>query len=354
MSNFMASNGAVYSDYWDINASGYNARVSDGEHPVAGAALKAAFAAVPPASSPTVMPPPGPILWVGAAETPTPTSVSVNFSPPYGGGAPSHFVILYRTSGTSSWSTYGTAQCVGTQSLCGLKPGTSYDVSVMAVNAGGSGPQSAPISLSTLAPPPPAAQPPGPILWVGVGGSATATSLSINFSPPYGGGAPSSYTILFRKTGSSSWATYGSVASVGCQTLGKLQSGTSYNVSVEAVNAAGSGPQSAFLSLSTLSGASSAAALPGVIPWIGQGQASTNNTISINFCPPNVGGAPTGYVIMIRISGQSAWQKYGVVTWTGWQTLGGLVQGTSYDTEVYATNAAGSGQPSAVYTDSTL
>jgi hypothetical protein len=383
MINFMKSNGAAYSDYWDISASGYDASVSNGEHPTAGADLKAAYASAPAAplvNNPAISPP-GPILWVGAGGSPTTSSVSINFSPPYGGGAADHFEILYRPSGTSSWATYGTAEVVGTQSLTGLSPGTSYDVSVMGVNAGGSGPQSSPIALSTLsaAALPPAAPVvpvgrvvpvalvapvtpmtpmtpvvPGVIPWIGQGDVSTTNSISINFSPTYGGGTPNSYTILYRITGSSSWITYGSVASVGWQTLGGLLSGTSYDVSVEAVNAGGSGPQSAVISLATLPGASPGVALPGEIPWIGQGEASTSTTISINFCPPNGGGTPTGYVILIRVSGQTTWQNYSVVTWTGWQTISGLAPGISYDTEVYATNAAGSGQPSAIYTASTL
>jgi hypothetical protein len=263
MSNFIKSNGAAYSDYWDISASGYDAAVSDGEHPLAGAAMKAAFASViTPALLPIIAP----------ANPAIPTAIA----------------------------------------------------------------------------------PPGPILWIGAGDAVTTTSVSINFSPPYGGGAASSYVLLYRPSGTSSWATYGSVASVGTQPLSGLQPGTSYDVSVEAANASGSGPQSGAISLSTLSGTGVGAALPGAIPWIGQGEPSTSNTISINFAPPNGGGTPTGYVIMIRVTGQASWQNYGTVTWTGWQTVGGLSPGTSYDTEVYATNATGSGQPSAVYTGSTL
>ena len=43
MAAFLAENGAAYSDYWDIRAPDYNARVSNGEHPQAGAALRRLF-----------------------------------------------------------------------------------------------------------------------------------------------------------------------------------------------------------------------------------------------------------------------------------------------------------------------
>ena len=366
MVNFMASNGAAYSDYWDSNASGYDASVSNGEHPIAGAALKSAFAsaALPVLIPITVLPPPpaiasaisvpGPVLWVGVGGSPTATSLSINFSPAFGGGAPNFYSILFRRSGSNSWATYGTATGAGWQTLSGLQPGTSYDVGVEGVNAGGSGPQSAALTLSTLSANVPTAVVPGIIPWAGQGDASTGSSISINFAPPYGGGSPTSFTLLYRVTGSSSWISYGSVSSVGWQTLSGLQPGTSYDVSVEAVNAGGSGPQSATVTLSTMSEAASAAALPGMIPWIGQGEASTSNSISINFAPPNDGGTPAGYVIMIRATGQASWSTYGIVTWTGWQTIGGLAPASSYDTEVYATNAAGSGNSSAVYTASTL
>jgi hypothetical protein len=43
MAGFLRENRAAYSDYWDFHAPDYNARVSDGEHPRAGAALMSFF-----------------------------------------------------------------------------------------------------------------------------------------------------------------------------------------------------------------------------------------------------------------------------------------------------------------------
>lgn len=43
MAAFLTVNHAVYSDYWDYHASDYDASVSDGEHPQAGAELRALF-----------------------------------------------------------------------------------------------------------------------------------------------------------------------------------------------------------------------------------------------------------------------------------------------------------------------
>jgi len=139
MAAFMQANNVSYCCYWDINAGSYNARVSDGEHPLSGTALKTAF------SSPLT--PPGPILWIGAGQPSTETSVSVNFSPPYQGGAADHFDILIRP--VAPWTVAASVKQVGTQPVPGLKPGTDYEVCVRAVNAAGPGTPSAPIALTT-------------------------------------------------------------------------------------------------------------------------------------------------------------------------------------------------------------
>jgi titin len=137
---------------------------------------------------------------------------------------------------------------------------------------------------------------------------------------------------------------------IGWQTVTGLASGTSYDVQVYATNSAGSGLPSATFTVSTTG---TAIVLPGVIPWIGAGDVSTANTVSFNFAAPYVGGAVTAYVLQYRVTGQSAWTTNGTVTWIGWQTITGLAAGTSYDVQVYATNSAGSGLPSAVYTVAT-
>jgi len=184
------------------------------------------------------------------------------------------------------------------------------------------------------------------------GAAPTATTLSINFAAPYGSSV-SAYVIQYRVTGQSAWTTYGTVTWVGWQTLSGLNPATSYDVQVYATYAGRNGPPSVPITLATTALSAGATVAPGAIPPLSAGAAATATSISVNFAAPYGGGTPAAYVIQYRVAGQTAWQTFGTVTWIGWQTLTGLVPATSYQVQVYATNSAGSGTPSPVFTAAT-
>lgn len=147
MAAFLTANGAIYSSYWDINAGGYDASVSNGHHPLAGAALKLAFG--PPLARPGAVPP----LGIGYA--PTPTSISINIVQPYDGGLVDSYRIQYREHGQDKpWLDSQAATWLGWHVIENLEPDTVYDVQVCAVNAAGSGPFSPVFTIATTAPGP--------------------------------------------------------------------------------------------------------------------------------------------------------------------------------------------------------
>jgi DNA gyrase inhibitor GyrI len=368
MAAFLKANNTAYSDYWDYADSVYDSRVSNGEHPNSGAALVAAFG-VPTAPASVALPGPVPPLSQGGPSSES--SVSISFAAPLSGAPASAYVIDYRVTGQAGWTTSSTVTWIGWQTLNGLLPGTSYDVQVYATNAVGSGPASAPFTVQTLGaapsptptpdptptPKPPAStvQIPGQIPPMGPGGAPTANSVSISFAAPFSGGPPSTYVIEYRMTGQSGWTPSSTVTWIGWQTLNGLSPGTSYDVEVYATNSGGSGLPSAPFTTSTTGQSPTptptpSEMAPGPIPAIGPGGGTTATSVSISFVAPYVGGTPSAYIILYRITGRPAWTTYGTVTWIGWQTLYGLSPGTSYDVEVYATNAGGSGLPSSIYT----
>ena len=159
--------------------------------------------------------------------------------------------------------------------------------------------------------------------------------------------------IQYRITGVPTWTTFGTVTWIGWQTLTGLAPGTSYDVQVYGTGLGGSGPPSTTLTLSTIPVATASQQTPGAIPYIGAAAASTANSVSFTFTAPYGGGLVSAYVIQYRVTGQSAWTTYGTVSWIGWQTVTGLRPSTSYDIEVIATNASGSGLPSPVFTVAT-
>ena len=362
MAAFLRANNAVYSDYWDYADTVYNSRVSDGEHPNAGNALKAALGGTPTGGAV-----PGPIPYVGLGGAATGTTLSVSFSAPSSGGAPLAYVVQERVSGSPTWTTAETVTWVGWQTLSGLSPGTVYDVRVYATNSAGSGSPSAIFTEATSGAPvlvsPPSvvaaasSQPlPGPIPYIGAADASTNTSVSLSFSAPYTGAAVSGYVLQFRPTGSSTWTAYKTVTWVGWQTIGGLSPGTSYDVSVYAIGPTGNGPVSAAFTVATTGTPAVAPAslvqgpaVPGPIPYIGPAAAPTATTVSFSFAAPYVGASVASYVIQVRVAGSAAWSTYGSVTWIGWQTLVGLAPGTPYEVRVYAVNAGGAGVASAPF-----
>ncbi|MDZ4260996.1 MAG: fibronectin type III domain-containing protein, partial [Pseudomonadota bacterium] len=163
-------------------------------------------------------------------------------------------------------------------------------------------------------------------------GTATAgdTQASVSFSAPAsnGGSAITGYTVT-----SSPGGITGSGASSPITVTG-LTNGVAYTFTVTATNSAGTG------SASSASNSVTPATVPGA-PVIGAPTAG-NGEATINFSAPSTGGS--------AITGYTATSNPGSFTGTGASspiTVTGLSNGTSYSFTVTATNAIGTGSPSA-------
>jgi hypothetical protein len=217
--------------------------------------------------------------------------------------------------------------------VTGLTNGTAYTFRVAAVNAIGTGLQSAPSNSAT--PQVPATVPGAPI---GVAATAGAGSAQVSWTAPAsnGGSAVTSYVVTpFVGAAPQTPLTVGNITST---TVFGLTNGTAYTFAVAAVNAVGRGSDSA----------ASAAVTPITIPTAptavmataGIGEALVSWT-----APGNTGGsAITGYLVTPFIGAAAQTPvNVGNVTST---TVTGLASGTAYTFKVAATNAAGTGPQS--------
>lgn len=178
-----------------------------------------------------------------------------------------------------------------------------------------------------------------------VPGTVSANSITLNWtalSP-----APASYTVQYRPTGTSGWWTAPSVTGTSCAVTGLL-AGTSYDLTVSGVNSAGTGPASSIVTATT----SGTLSVPGQVAAVTVGS-PTANGLTISWSAPGSGGTVANYTIQYRVSGTTSWLVLasGLTTTTFAAT--GLLAATSYDFEVTAVNAGGSGPPSGVATAST-
>lgn len=208
--------------------------------------------------------------------------------------------------------------------VSGLTAGTTYSCTVTAQNAAGSGPASAPASVT------PYTSPGAPTIDSAVPGNGTIT---ISFSPPAndGGNPITGYTI---DCGNGATATGASSP----LTLTGLVNGTEYGCTVTAENAAGAGVSSGEVKVTPRT-------VPGA-PTIGAATPG-NAQASFAFTPPTSdgGSAITGYTVTCTPAG-----GIGGTGTSSPLVMTGLANGTTYTCSITASNAAGTSEPSASVT----
>ncbi|MGA9865695.1 MAG: fibronectin type III domain-containing protein [Acetobacteraceae bacterium] len=178
--------------------------------------------------------------------------------------------------------------------------------------------------------------------------SATPNSMTLTWLASTTGGAAASYSIQYRPTGTTMWTSAPQTGVATASTISGLASSTQYDVSVTASNAAGAGPASTILTLSTPASLS----VPGQVTGVAA-TAITANGVTLSWSPPGTGGTPSGYTVQFALAGTSTWSVF-VTGMAGLSTVvTGLMPATAYSFQVNALNAAGSGIPSAPVTTST-
>ena len=78
-------------------------------------------------------------------------SLAVTWAPPTDGGAATGYMVLYRQAGTTAWTLAAQGGAATALTISGLTSGMAYAVAVLATNAAGPGPLSAPAGPYTAA-----------------------------------------------------------------------------------------------------------------------------------------------------------------------------------------------------------
>jgi hypothetical protein len=254
-------------------------------------------------------------------------SVALTWSVPVAGGTPTGYVVQYRVTGQTSWTTQTVT--AATTVLSGLAAGTQYDIEVLAYNAGGFGPASALSGATTAAAP---SAPPGSPTALTVS-AAAVSSVTLNWSTPTTGGAVGSYTVQYRATGQSTWVTFATGVVTNSATVTNLTASTEYDFQVIAMNSAGSSPPS------PIANGTTTIAAPGMPTALIAGTL-TQTTAQMSWTPPSTGGPVVSYTLQYRVSGSGSWTQLTGIN-TDSTTITGLTAGTQYDVQVAAVNAGG-------------
>ena len=322
-----ASSGSVTLDSGIVTTSGVNTLTSGQMADIYCVTYSAGTVVYAWMSGPVAAPVPGQVIGV-IVGTVTYTSVTLTWSAPVSGGAPTAYIVQYRATGTSTWTAQ--ASSVTNTTIFGLVAATEYDIQVIAANAGGNGYASAIVNATTPAAP---SAPPDQVTGLVTGALSVAT-ITLSWVAPSTGGTVSSYTVQYRVTGQAAWIT----AATGITALGftvtGLTASTSYDFQVFAVNSAGNGSPS-----SIANGATTIAA-PGT-PTVLTTSAVTQTTATMSWTAPQSGGAVATYTLQYRVTGSGSWTQQMGLTTTSY-TITGLAVGTSYDVQVAAVNAGGS------------
>ena len=169
------------------------------------------------------------------ASTPTSTTISLSWTASASGTPQITYQPQYRVHGATSWTNFGGPISGTSVVISGLSAATSYDLQVVAQNAGGTT-AATPITSSTTAA---ATVVPGQATGLAVVGGATTSTLPLSWTAPTTGTSPFSYQVQYRITGQTAWQNFNGQIVTTSETITGLSAATSYDVQVQSINSAG-------------------------------------------------------------------------------------------------------------------
>jgi hypothetical protein len=256
------------------------------------------------------------------------TTLSITWSAPSSGGAPSNYTLIARTQ---AGAILAQQNVWPTPAFVAAVPNGVYVLTVRASNASGAGPETAPVTVTVPSAPAPGPGVPG--VPTNLQATVSGNTLSMSWGPPTSGGAVVSYTVIGRTTLGAVVATQ----NVGNTTtfVAAVPNG-GYVLSVQAVNGNGAGPETAPRTVS----------VPEAVqpPGTPQGLSATASGASVTFAwsPPGSGGPVQAYVLMASLTPGGAPIATLSIAGNVLQTVVPGVPPGTYYARVVATNTAGS------------
>ena len=271
----------------------------------------------------------------GVAATATNAQATVNWVAPAsdGGSAITSYRVVVSRGGTVV-STNTVAATLRTFTATGLTNGAAHTFTVNAVNAFGNGPA---VTSNTVTPFGGVPAAPRSVTATATSGATTTGSATVSWLAPLPNGSSpiTSYTVVVR-TGTTVVRTVTGIAPTATSsTQTGLGNGTTYTLSVNAVNAVGAGPA-----------ATSNAVTPRGLPGFPTGVTATAGNASAVVrwtAPASNGGSPlTRYDVEVR-RGSTVIRTIPTVGTPTTLTVTGLINGSPHTFRVRAVNAFGAG-----------
>ena len=294
----------------------------------AGAASNAVTAT--PTASPSVNPPGAPTLDSAAAGN---GAAYISFTAPANDGGATIANYEYSTDNGATWAVRAPASAASPIVVSGLTNGTAYRIKLRAVNSAGTGAASNALTAT------PFTVPGAPTI---TGATPANSALAVAFTAPVNDGAAGISNYEYSTDDGATWTTRSPAATSSPLTIAGLANGTTYQVRLRAVNAAGAGAASAALS-----------ATPAVPPSATTPDAPTLDSVAVGdgsvflifSSPASDGGAAISNYEYSTNNG-AAWTARIPAADTSPLAIAGLTNGTTYSVRLRAVNSAGVGTAS--------
>ncbi|MFL5253908.1 MAG: fibronectin type III domain-containing protein [Rhodopila sp.] len=179
---------------------------------------------------------------------------------------------------------------------------------------------------------------------------ATPTTIAISWQAPSSGASPTSYAIRYKQSGTTSWTDGATVTGATTGTLSGLLPTTSYDITVQAINAAGVGLPSAILTVTT--SAATGSTPPPQVTGL-SATPTSSSAVQLTWSAQTGASAATSFTVQYRATGSLTWSGSMAAISGPSATVSGLQAATSYDFSVFGVNASGAGIASSVVTATT-